>query len=833
MRTPPLAAWVAALAAAATVTASALSVPSATARTGSMREPAAGAPSVGAGRPTAGRDSTARPSPHPVPPALALPDLHAARSFASARPAALPAGQKYVCPPARPGWMQCMSIIRGKRHVGTATGTGTFAPAATSAGVPGYGPVGLQSAYKIAAAAASKGRGVTVAIVDAFNDPHAASDLAAYRAHFRLGRCGTTHHCLRIVNEYGNASPLPHANGMWAAEESLDLDMVSAVCPRCHILLVEATNNSTHNLGRAENTAIRLGAKYVSNSWSGPEFPGQDFFDRFFIHPGAVIDVAAGDNAYTSGQGAGFAPAQYPTDLQFVTAVGGTTLRHASNVRGWSETAWGTASGLSGTGSGCSVIEAKPSWQTADGSEPNGCLNRTGNDVAAVANPNTGVAVYDTYPSPVTARGWNEGGGTSASTPIITAVYALAGTPTPRTYPAQYPYLHTSALFDVRSGATGTCEPNRKYLCNAEPGYDGPTGLGTPDGTAAFTNGGARQVTVVDPGTQDIALNKSFSLTINSLDSAGVAVSYPSGVLLPGLTISSGGVISGTPTVAGTYPIDLTATDGTVSGSTHFDIVVVPSLRASGAPGHVTISSGKLCLDDGTGTPGAPVTVQACHTAARQSWSYQALGGPDDVGTFSSGGVCLGLSGTQGVAKSCNGAADQQWQYLGFGVLGNLGTGMCLATPVLAAGTQVIVKPCIGSQFQAWALPPGPLTSGTATPACLDGSGGAGAQVTVQTCGPATGQQWAMRSDGSIRVSGGLCLDAQSSLLDATSVVANPCVTSGTAQLSQLWVPSLSGELINIWSGRCLADPANGGPGTGLTQQDCYGHAGEVWGLNG
>src|SRR5208282_3463770 len=183
----------------------------------------------------------------------------------------------------------------------------------------------------------------------------------------------------------------------------------------------------------------------------------------------------------------------------------------------------------------------------ADATTPDGCLNRTENDVAAVADPNTGVVIYDSYGEP----GIFEIGGTSAATPIITAIYALAGTPTPNTYPAQYPYLHPSHLFNVATGANGTCEPYRRYLCHGGHGYNGPTGLGTPDGTAAFADGSAHLVTLIDPGTIDREADSRFSLRITGLDSARVASlrwsarGLPAGLSIHGVPRSTSALITG------------------------------------------------------------------------------------------------------------------------------------------------------------------------------------------------------------------------------------------------------------------------------------------------
>jgi hypothetical protein len=246
--------------------------------------------------------------------------------------------------------------------------------------------------------------------------------------------------------------------------------MVSAICPNCHIILVEANSPDTGDLGTAVNTAVSLGADFVSNSYGGSESSSDATFDTdYYNHPGVAITASSGDGGYG---------AEYPAASQYVTAVGGTSLTASSNSRGWAESVWGSPSGGEGTGSGCSADDPKPAWQTDAG-----CPRRTNNDVAAVADPNTGVAIYDTYDQ----GGWLEVGGTSASSPIIASVYALAGAPAPGTYPSSYIYARTSSLFDVTSGADGSCSP--AYLCTGETGYDGPTGWGTPDGTAAFSAG--------------------------------------------------------------------------------------------------------------------------------------------------------------------------------------------------------------------------------------------------------------------------------------------------------------------------------------------------------
>ncbi|MFC0436806.1 S53 family peptidase [Kutzneria buriramensis] len=347
-----------------------------------------------------------------------------------------------------PGFAACNALVR------TDSGARSFAPAAPA----GLSPANLHAAYKLPTAG---GAGLTVAIVDAMDDPNAEKDLGTYRSTFGLPACTTANGCFRKLNQNGAASPLPASDTGWAEEISLDVDMVSAICPQCHILLVEASSASFNNLGTAVNTAARLGAVAISNSYGGGEFNGeQTSGDAFFNHPGIAVTASSGDSGFG---------VEYPAASRFVTAVGGTSLRTASTARGWSETAW------SGAGSGCSRFEAKPTWQ-----HDTGCARRTVADVSAVADPATGVAVNDTF----NESGFLVFGGTSVSSPIIASVYALAGRPAAGSTPASLAYSHTGSLFDVTSGSNGSC--GGTYLCTAKAGYDGPTGLGTPNGLGAF-----------------------------------------------------------------------------------------------------------------------------------------------------------------------------------------------------------------------------------------------------------------------------------------------------------------------------------------------------------
>jgi subtilase family serine protease len=401
-----------------------------------------------------------------APPAAAA--THAAATHAAATHAAAPhaaaAAPNYtdVCPPVPAGYDRCEALVR------TDVGAADRGPLELSP--TGYSPANLQAAYNLAAAAAAGGSGQTVALVDAYNDPNINADLNYYRSYFGLTEtmptCDEANGCFKVVSQTGSTTALPAtppAGDDWTLEESLDVDMVSAICPNCHIDLVEANSATASDLGTAMDEAVALGAKFVSNSYGGAESSAETSDDAYYNHPGVVVTASAGDAAYG---------VLYPAASPYVTAVGGTTLTSApATARGWTETAWG------GTGSGCSAYEPKPSWQT-----DTGCARRTVADVAADADPDTGVSIYDTYGED---GGWNEVGGTSAASPIIASVYALAGTPAANSYPAQYPYQHTTSLYDVTSGSNGTCSPT--YLCTAGVGYDGPTGWGTPDGTTAFT----------------------------------------------------------------------------------------------------------------------------------------------------------------------------------------------------------------------------------------------------------------------------------------------------------------------------------------------------------
>ncbi|MDT4892401.1 MAG: hypothetical protein QOE97_1436 [Pseudonocardiales bacterium] len=350
-----------------------------------------------------------------------------------------------VCAAAPAGYAACAA-----RVVLDSSGKPAVTPAPA-----GYGPADIRSAYGLTSAT---GGGRTVAIVDAYDDPTAEADLGVYRSKYGLTACTTANGCFRKVNQGGATSPLPKANAGWATEISLDVDMVSATCPDCKILLVEASSASFTDLGTAVNSAARLGATAISNSYGGSDSAALSAYD----HPGIAITASTGDSGYG---------VESPASFDSVVAVGGTSLKKAGTARGWAETAW------SGAGSGCSTKNAKPSWQTS----ATQCSGKANADVSAIADPNTGVAVYDStrYQG---RSGWQVYGGTSVSSPIVASVYAMSGNVAG--YPASYTWAHSSALNDVTSGSNGTCAPS--VLCTAGAGWDGPTGLGTPNGTSGF-----------------------------------------------------------------------------------------------------------------------------------------------------------------------------------------------------------------------------------------------------------------------------------------------------------------------------------------------------------
>ena len=358
-----------------------------------------------------------------------------------------------VCDAPAPGAAQCLAIVVTEADGKTARVTAT---------PTGYGPAQLTSAYNIPA-----GFGGTVAIVDAFDDPNAESDLAVYRSTFGLPPCTTANGCFTKVNQNGAASPLPATDPTWAEEISLDLDMASAGCPSCKILLVEADSNYFSDFGPSVNRAAAMGATVISNSYASPDSAVSPTYDTlYYNHPGIAITAGTGDH----GSGTGHTP-NYPAAGAHVIAVGGTNLTTASNARGWTEAVWGLSSGTTGSGAGCSQYVAKPSWQT-----DTGCAGRAVGDVAAVADPSTALAVYDTFGG---LTGWTEFGGTSAATPLVAAILADTGR---GGIDASWFYAHPGALNDVTTGSSGTSTP--PYLTTGEVGYDGPTGLGTLNGAA-------------------------------------------------------------------------------------------------------------------------------------------------------------------------------------------------------------------------------------------------------------------------------------------------------------------------------------------------------------
>ena len=630
-----------------------------------------------------------------------------ATAAATASAVPVKASFRYACAAPATGHARCLSIRP------------TNAPAATRAAplqVPGsYGPSDLQNAYALTSASATKGSGETIAIVDAYDDPDLISDLAVYRSSYGLPTVSITKY-----NEAGGTTitaPSAGATG-WDIEESLDVDMVSAICPLCSIDMVEAHSTSLSDLATAANTAAELpGVVAVSNSYgsSGSE-PDETSLDPDYEHTGIVYTVSAGDSGYG---------VEWPASNPDVTSVGGTTLLPSvTAARGWTESAWGDGTEGTdgdGTGSGCSIFEFKPTWQGSVSDSL--CANRTVADVAADADPSTGVEIYDSY-----SLGGFEGfwGGTSLASPVIASVYALAGIPAAGTYPASYPYAAagTTALNNIATGSNGDCG---NYLCNGRVGYNGPTGVGTPEGLTAFTAPRAvNTITVTNPGSQSgVAGTAVTPLHIRATDSdPSASLSYAASGLPAGLAINAAtGVISGTPTMAGSKPVTVTVTDGTgAEGTARFTWTVTAPVTSP----HGFIAATKLpplAVDDPAASTanGNPVQV----------WDHGGPGDPDQTWTVVSKGTydvieltkdpakCLDVigykvaNGTKIQLWSCSaGDVDQEWKPLAAGQLEAVYATSVRGTPVVlddpnagGDGTRLQIWQSNGLKQQFWTVP--------------------------------------------------------------------------------------------------------------------------------
>jgi subtilase family serine protease len=344
-----------------------------------------------------------------------------------------------VCPGSPIGTASCHAMV-------VADGVGN--PNATTSPT-GLSPATIKSVYNFPTGATA-GAGMTIAIVDAYDDPTAESDLAVFSGQFGLPACTTANGCFRKVDQRGGTN-YPRKDAGWALEISLDIQWAHAIAPGAKILLVEADTNSFTNLIAAEDYG-KSHAQYVSNSWGAPEFSGESSYDSHFAQSGVSFFVSSGDNG---------TPAEYPSASPNVISVGGTTLQLSSAGALLSETGW------SGSGGGCSLYENRNSSQSTDSVNCNG--KRATPDVSLDADPASGVSVYDSTRYQGQA-GWFRVGGTSASSPMWAARSAVAGA----LVNAAYVYGSSITYRDITSGNNGA---------NALVGYDLVTGRGSWTGT--------------------------------------------------------------------------------------------------------------------------------------------------------------------------------------------------------------------------------------------------------------------------------------------------------------------------------------------------------------
>jgi subtilase family serine protease len=523
---------------------------------------------------------------------------------------------KNVCPPAKPGHAQCFAMRLVPATAGT-PGARAYVPAAGAATIGpagGLTPSDLATAYGFSSTAT--GTGQTVAIVDAYNDPTIEADLQTFDTQYGLALCTSVNGCFKKVGQTGSTTTLPPNDTTgWSIEIALDVETVHSVCQKCKVLLVEATDNSFANLATAVNEAHTLAATEISNSYGAPETGWSSTQAAAFNHPGTVIAASTGDDGYYSfDQKVSTNMPSGPASFSTVLAVGGTSLYLNQNATRSYETVWDSAGpadqyqrfyGIRGaTGGGCSTVTTAPGWQTALSVWASTVCGtkRLPADVSALADPFTGFDIYNSNTTCGSScpTGWNTFGGTSLASPLVTAMFGLAGGAAGINYPALtlYGHLGTSALYDVTIGGNGYCggegapqcgNPNAlgsgvldcdypasgstpsagTRACDAAVGYDGPTGVGTPIGLTALQRiNPVARITAPASITHNVAANFSGATSSDPFP-GGHIVSYKWTWGDGTTTTTASATTSHTYTSAGSKTVTLTVTDnyGVVSAA--------------------------------------------------------------------------------------------------------------------------------------------------------------------------------------------------------------------------------------------------------------------------
>ncbi len=518
--------------------------------------------------------------------------------------------------PAAPSQASCFAMRRVDVSKGTPGAMAFKVGGASYSTGPagGYTPGDLASAYEFSPSAT--GQGQTVAIVDAYNDPNIEPDLQEFDTNYGLATCTTANGCLTVVNQTGGSTlPADDTTG-WSVEESLDVETVHSVCEGCNILLVEANSASISDLATADEEAYELGATEVTNSWGGGEDSSDTAYEADFDHPGVVVAASTGDHGYYNwDQFSNSSVPDFPSSDGDVVAVGGTSLTLGASGSRSNETVWDDDNlgdkdpvGNGGaTGGGCSTVFPAPSWQTAVNDwDHTGCGSyRLAADVSADADPLTGFDIYDSFNCGTSCEtGWETVGGTSLASPIIASMFALAGGAKGVNYPAEtlYSHLGTSALYDVTSAGNGYCDgedadnclsandgvnPNTEghgtldcawgaaggavagdLACDAGTGYDGPSGVGTPNGLGAFGPVGSTPVvSSVTPNSGQVGAETTVTITGGNFTGATAVHFGPTEAV--SFTVENDGEITAVspPEGAGTVDITVTNPDGTSASS--------------------------------------------------------------------------------------------------------------------------------------------------------------------------------------------------------------------------------------------------------------------------